>query len=74
MNHASLINAAFHRGPMFRQGFDHHVKAWREWVQEANWRLYWSDRAYRAAYDARRDAERSETFRFFAQMPLRSAA
>ncbi len=74
MTHTNLIDAAFHRGPIFRQGFSAHVDAWRSWVQEENWQLYWNNRAYRAAYDARRDAERAQTAKFFAHMPLRSAA
>lgn len=75
---AKLLDAAFHQGPIFRQGFDAHIRTWRTAVQEQVWTEYWSDTGFRAAYDARRNAvrdlSRREGDRFLAANPLRRAA
>ena len=50
---AALIEQAFSPVPVFRMGFDAHVKAWRSEVGTTCIAWYHADPSFRAAYDAR---------------------
>lgn len=58
MTRAALIDAAFHDGPVFRMGFDAHVRRWRAHVSREVWKLYHTDDAFAHDYDMRRIRER----------------
>ena len=55
---ASLIEQAFHEGPLYRQGFDDHVRKWSKHVSARVFVLYHTEREFQEAYDARRHAVR----------------
>lgn len=46
------LSFAFAARPVFRMGFDHHVKRWRSAMQSDLWRLYCADPVFAARYDA----------------------
>lgn len=48
-----LISAAFTDRPVFRMGYDAHVKAWTRAVSRECWVRYYRDAEFAAAYDAR---------------------
>lgn len=48
----ALLAAIFHEGPVFRMGFDSHVRAWKRHVARAGVRRFNTDPAFRAAYRA----------------------
>jgi hypothetical protein len=51
----ALIKAAYHEGPTFRMGFDHHVRAWRAHTRRRVWTAYHTVPQFAAAYDAARN-------------------
>lgn len=50
--HQGLIAAIFHQGPVFRMGFDAHVRAWRQHTGGAALRAFYNDPDFRAGYHA----------------------
>lgn len=56
LDHAarSLIEAAFHEGPVFRMGFDAHVRKWRAYVGRTVFVRYHTEREFQEAYDTAR--------------------
>ena len=56
MTHRSptrLLDAIFHEGPIFRMGFDAHVRAWKRATANAGFLAFNSSPEFRAAYRAR---------------------
>lgn len=56
LDHAAknLIEAAFHEGPVFRMGFDAHVRKWKAHVGRTVFVKYHTEREFQEAYDSRR--------------------
>lgn len=50
---SKLMDANFHEGPIYRMGFDAHVRAWSKHVGLMAFRAYHHNPAFRAAYEAR---------------------
>jgi hypothetical protein len=50
---ARLLTAAFANGPVFRMGFDAHVRTWRRHTQSEASFAYLSDPTFAAQCDAR---------------------
>lgn len=53
-----LIERAFAAGPVFRMGYDAHVKAYRACLGASCFTRYHTDQAFAYAYDARLAFER----------------
>lgn len=68
---AYLMHFAFATRPLFRIGYDMHVRAWRSHMQEVLWHRYWSNREFREAYDTRVEARRRQPMPAW---PVRSVA
>ncbi len=50
---AAILASIFLEGPIFRMGFDAHVKAWKKATARDGFRLFNTDPAFRAEYHAR---------------------
>lgn len=55
----ALLDAAFSPRPIWRMGFDAHVRDWRRHVSRECFLSYHTDSAFARAHDARRDELRS---------------
>ena len=54
-----LLAAAFHEGPVFRMGFDSHVKAWDKYVQRETFVTYHKVGHFAQLYDRKRNLIRA---------------
>lgn len=50
---AALMTFAFRVPPLFRMGFDRHVRQWDKHMRRRLWRAYWNRPDFKSAYDAR---------------------
>lgn len=57
----ALLDAAFHRGPVWRERFDQHVQDWKRNASRDCFTLYHTSPSFAAAHDARIAALRAET-------------
>lgn len=48
-----LLAFSFRKRPLFRMGYDSHVRLWDEAVRRAVWVKYWTEAEFQAAYHAR---------------------
>lgn len=55
----ALLEANFTPRPVFRMGFDAHVRTWRRHMQRRVYVAYHTDSAFAAAIDARVAADRA---------------
>lgn len=55
---SDLMAFAFEKGPVFRMGFDHHVRRWQKAKQSQLWQHYWANPEFRHFYDAEVDLRR----------------
>jgi len=51
--YARLLDAVFHAGPVFRMGFDRHVRAWATHAGRTAFIKFHNSPDFRAAYHAR---------------------
>jgi hypothetical protein len=75
VTNADLVALAFVERPLFRhpRAHDAHVAAWHKAVQRQCWERYWTDTAFRDAYEARLADARATTAAFYAANPMRRA-
>ena len=50
---SALMAFAFRERPVFRMGFDRHVRQWDAAMRRRLWNRYWRVPEFAAAYDAR---------------------